>query len=529
MPNSRAEDGLNRPKAESLYVIWGGSQYPVESLDEYTFVIESADLLNEHLSAEATVPRDAKLVGGDESYDIQFRVRGIAAENRVRCGFYDMPIKTREAIMRLQSRLSSNVSDELQTLSYDELAEGNTTKQAAVSKAESDPKQASTLRKAIATIALIAIMLGIVGWIAIIIQTRSTIAVSNSVLVGNYQPVNTPFAGQLIDVHVKVGDHVTEGQTLAVVRNEDIKHDLATLQAEVKRRERDLVAYETQAAKVKTVMEFAKQKADRDMLVARAELQGCTAELKAAQAQVDRLQPLLSRGNIGVFEVESAQAAVETSKAQILRSSALIETLQLAKSAAEKNIMVGVSGVRDPLSEINTKIELAKAAIAEATDVRDSLESQSKPIELTAPQSGVVYAVYRRPGEYLKIAEEAIAISLDEGGWATGHIAPYLATEIRPGQPVEIEIPSMGITANGKVAGVGHRSVYGRGGYNAEFRGGPLEVPIKVEMDPITEQLPSGLRLNMTVRIHDPLATIRKWVDSFKDGETKSASVSNLQ
>ncbi len=516
------------PPAATLHLVMDSERFPVTDLNEYTFMTQAPVLVENYQSDAPPETFAGDVVGGDQSFPVQFRIRNVA-NGQARCGFFDLPIKQRESLIKLRDELASANGDELHSLSYDELAAGNTTRKAkaAANSTADSPKRASTLKKAIALSMMVLAMLAIVGWIFVVVQTRSTVSVSNSVLVGNYHPVNTPYQGKLLDVKVAVGDRVEAGQVVALIGIEDVEHELHTLDAELTRTRSELAAYQRQAERITGLMDFAKQKADRDLIVAQADLAGGQAELSTAQAQVDRLQPLVARGNIGLFEVEEAKALAARAKATISRQNALIETFKLAKSAAEKNVLVSVNGVSDPLSEVLTKIELASAAIQQASTVRDSLAAKARPIELTAPQDGTVYAIYRRPGEYLKIADEAIAVSLDQTGWATGHVSPDLATQVKPGQPVEIDIPSMGIETTGKVVGIGHRSVYGRGGYNAEFRGGPLEVPIRVELDPNNEKIPSGLRLNMTVRVHDHLAAMKAWFKSFgKDSSTTTAGTS---
>ena len=513
-----------------FHLVLDSQKYPVEDLTEYTFRTLAPTLIASYETDDTPQTFDAEVVGGDQMFVVQFRIRGVDGD-WVRCGFFDLPIKQRESMIAMRDQLMSGASDELHSLSYDELAGGNTTKKEnqSAKKVVTTPRRASTLKKTIALSLMVLAMVAIVGWILIVIQTRSTISVSNSVLVGNYQPINTPNQGKLLDVLVDVGDRVDAGQVVAVIGNEEVHLELHRLNAQLARSRSELVAYQRQAQRISGLMEFAKQKADRDLVVARAVLNGGKAELNAAQAQVNRLQPLVARGNIGVFEVDEAKALAARASAGIVRQNAVIETLNLAKTAAEKSVLVSVTGVSDPLAEVLTKIDLAQAAIEEAIAIRDSLAVQSQPVELVSPQSGTVYAVYRRQGEYLKIADEAIAISLDQTGWATGHIDPGLATQVRPGQPVEIDIPSMGITTSGKVAGIGHRSVYGRGRYNAEFRGGPLEVPIRVELDASDDRIPSGLRLNMTVRVHDHVAAMKNWFRSFGSGENATTSTSTSQ
>ena len=93
-------------------------------------------------------------------------------------------------------------------------------------------------------------------------------------------------------------------------------------------------------------------------------------------------------------------------------------------------------------------------------------------------------------------------MSVNDGGWASGHVPADQATKIKPGQIVELKVPSLDMTLQGRVAAVGHRAVYGKGGYLNDFRSPmPNDVPIKVEIDDLAGEVPSGLRLNMTVQL----------------------------
>ena len=246
--------------------------------------------------------------------------------------------------------------------------------------------------------------------------------------------------------------------------------------------------------------------------------------MKSASSQLDRLRPLQAAGNIGVAEFDEATALVAGCEADKLRQLAVLSSLQLSKTAVDSNVLIGEATVSNPLSDARRDVELAEASVEEFRETKELIEANAKAIELVAPSAGTIYAIYRRGGEYLRVADEAMAISLDDGGWATGHVLSNVATNIKPGQKVEIEIPSLGMTTTGSVSAIGHRAVYGRGGYNAEFRAGPYDVPIRVAMDKLDEHVPSGLRLNMTVRVHDHLAALRDYVDGVMGNEIASES-----
>jgi hypothetical protein len=156
--------------------------------------------------------------------------------------------------------------------------------------------------------------------------------------------------------------------------------------------------------------------------------------------------------------------------------------------------------------------KVAAAQVAELEETLSLAERRAQPVELVAPAAGTIYAVYRRPGEYLEVADEVLAISDSSDGWAVGHIAAYRAPDVRSGQPVECTISAYGISTVGSIAAVGHRGVYGRGGYSADYRGLPTDVPIKIRLPEPLPDVQPGQRLHMTVRLESPFDRIQDWI-----------------
>ena len=109
---------------------------------------------------------------------------------------------------------------------------------------------------------------------------------------------------------------------------------------------------------------------------------------------------------------------------------------------------------------------------------------------------------YRQVGEYVKIADQTIALSFEGKVWAAGQVSASQSRRVRPGQPVTITAPSLGKTFEGVVSAVGHRAMHSPGHYTADFRGETAtDVPIKVIIQDLPEDVPSGIRLEMAINI----------------------------
>lgn len=513
-------------KHKSLNLDWAETQLPILDFSEFGFSVESESLAAAYSEDAAHVHAGA-IEFADERVEFNFRVQRVS-DSVVRCRYFDLPIKTREQLLQISKIAAKETDDELHDLTYDELAEGKTKKQVDDSaKKQSLKSGTSTIKKAVATFVLCGIIMGICVWLVVLLRSRSTVAVTRAVMVGNYQPVNTPFEGHILDLKVAVGDRVEEGDVLAVLDNPTGIEELEEVKAKLFRAKRELEAHTRYAGKIKATLPIVKAKFEQDMTVARAELEKIDAESRAATSQLNRLLPLHQANNIPIAEFEEVESLVALAKADRVRQLAVIKSLEFRQEAIDSNMII-TETVADPLSEAQREIDLSQASVDELEALMESIENRIKPTELFAPSAGTVYAIYHRPGEYLKAAEEALALSLDDKAWAMGHIETDAAADVKPGLPVEVEIPSLGITTTGIVSGIGHRSVYGRGGYNADFRAGPLDVPIRVSLEALEQQVPSGLRLEMTVRVHDHLKAIRTWVNE-KLGRTEAQAVTQLQ
>ena len=516
----RDDSSVFVPVIEPPTLQWNGTREPIDRIDEFTFVIQSSELAKAHAETGQVVYTGRINGAAGRAVEVQFRVRS-ADGHSILCSYYDMAISTREAIKDLiadQSR--PHARNALQTLTYDELATGDTA-QGQVAR----PSTSLNLKKSAAAGMLAVSMLAILGWVIWVVRSQSDVTVANAVMMGNYIPVNTPLEGKVATLRVAVGDRVMPGQVVATIANPGVDHDLGLAKAKLERAKRDLDGHRAHATEVQKMLKVAEKSLDTRRQVAEAAKARINAELKIANAKVARQEQLVSSMNIRLTEYENAVALRDRLAAELQGQDAVLSGLANAKEAIKQNVIVYDDRVTNPLTEVQVKISAAEAVVHELEGAVALFENRVKAAELIAPAAGTVFAIYRQSGEVLKVAEEVMAINQDGLGWASGHVAADRAASIRPGLPVEIEIPSFGGTARGVVEAIGFRAVHGRGGYSADFRGKPLDVPIRVALVDVSHPLPSGLRINMTVRVRDYVKEFRDWVTRIaRRGDGQAAS-----
>ena len=485
--------------------------YPVHALTPFGFETTAPQLAQifEAAARDTTVVYRGSLQADAASISVtnlQFRIRG-ARENKLRCTFHDTTLMQRESVQRLCDRLQEKSrGDALQALSYDELACGGVKRgsQSQIAAAKKPASKGKT--KALVAFLMSVGMVAIVAWVLVFVRMQSSVKVNNSVMMGNYLPINSPLEGQITELLISEGDKVTAGQLLARISNQAFCDQIAQTSAQLQAARREVAALERTEQEFLATIDVTKRKLEGDIRVARDELLRLQHEHRVATLRVNRLRPLLAEQNIALVEFEEAESQQAALAAGVGRQTATIATIVLAREAADANLIFSGGLVQNPLSDIRAHVEIARARCDELSQTHAHLAERARPVELTAPRAGIVFAVYRNVGETLKVADEIAALSHGGETWATGHIAADQAASIRPGQQVEIDIPALDMTAQGTIVAIGHRAVHARGHYSADFRGGPMEVPIKVAIDHLPGDVPPGLRLNMTVRLFDRLA-----------------------
>lgn len=488
---------------------WNQREYRVDSLDQFSFSVIAAELAE--IGVDGAVHEGAFQSNGKVA-GIRFRVRSVDGD-KVVCGFFDLPLAVRDSLQAMMvQRSRSPHADVLQTMSYDELALGTAQKTGIV-----DPPfwlARSSRNKAVATTLLIGVIVSALAWVVWLVRSQSTITVVNGVMAGNYQPIEAPRDGKLAALFVAVGTTIKPGQVVGTIALLADEREVALSRAKLVRAEADLAAYRREAKEAQATLGFAVNQLRTRRAVALAGEARAAADLKFAESKVARFVRLSSSGFVKRADLEEAVALRDRGAADVRAQRATVADIAMAEQAAAAGVVVYDDRISSPTSEVQTKVALAASLVGELRATLEQLTAKAKPENLIAPAGGTVFAIYHRPGDVLKVADDVIAISRDDVSWATGQIPGDRALYVKPGQPVEIDIPSYGITAIGVVDGIGHRALHGRDGYTADFRGEPGDVPVRIALKNVTKPLPSGLRLNMTIRLRDYTKDIRQWAAS---------------
>jgi len=495
-------------------IVIGGRSYQLSKLTEFGFIapIQLPD---------GETQSQGVMILGDTKLQVGFRVRQeIAGE--LSCSFANLSIASAEVLRKYlkdRARVSSG-NEALEARSYDELARGvvdNDETSAGSVQNAGVPDQKGYV-KSFALMIMLFAMVGLAVLAVFFLRSRSSLSVDNSALVGNWLAVNAKVEGEISQIMVTEGDRVRKGDVLLRLVNPEITQATLQLEAELKTAQSKVAALQKQRKTFTSKLEYASRKLDLDREVAVSELEAAKKARKSAQAAFERLKPFVISGAITQLEIDEVENTLLEEEAVVIAKENLVRQIEFSKQAADSNILIIGDRVDDELGRIEAELEIAEAEALEFSKVlKMSLQSEGS-LDVVAPRDGIVFVSYRHEGQFVKVADELMGLSFPGETWAAGQVSVGQASRVLPGQPVTIRIPAMDLAMEGTVMSVGHRAMYAKGNYNAEFRGTTAtDVPVKVRIDNLPEDIPSGLRLSMSISTGFGL----EWLDDAMGYELK--------
>lgn len=491
-------------------IVVNGSDYAVSDLTVYGFV------------TKPQIKTDSRDMNGvlclnDQRLEIEFKIR-TQNQERSTCTFSNLSIAIRDSIQKYVDNALRVDGQELETRSYDELARGLTSNESSAELRSNRVPQRSAQFKSVALLVLLLMMLGLAVLAMVFLRSRSSLSVDNAALVGNYLPVNAKIEGEIANLHVAEGQQVRRGDLLLQLKNPEIESTCIQAEAARDAAIAKVVALQKQQDNYHKKLQVASRKLVLDLEVAKSELGWAKKIRNAAEARVKRLVRYVESGSITKLEFEEAEEESLAAEAQVLAARNLVKQIEFSQLHIKDGILILGDRLDDEIGRITAELEIAQSELKELEIVCNEAANQVDQLEIKAPRDGQIYSTYRQQGEYLKIAEEAIAISYPGKTWAAGHVTLYQASRIRPGQPVTVGFPSLDLKLDGVVLGVGHRAMYSKGGYNADFRGTTAtDVPVKVRINDLPREIPSGIRIEMAINTGYGL----KWLDDVLGYELK--------
>ena len=231
-------------------------------------------------------------------------------------------------------------------------------------------------------------------------------------------------AGKISAVRVSDNEFVKEGDVLLEIDPRDIAATVAQKRAAVAvakaQLENERMSAEQAEAHVKTLMAaYASVQASTNAAAAD------TAKLRGDLA---RNRDLIASGAISKQDFQHSQSDTTSSEATLVSKE---KQLQAAAAYGEE--------AKKQAGSALAQVSAAQAKVAEAEAELHQAELQESYTKITAPEAGRVTNKSIEPGDYVQVGQPLFAI-VSPKVWVTANFKETQLTEMRPGQPTEIEV-----------------------------------------------------------------------------------------
>ncbi|ATQ70975.1 MULTISPECIES: efflux RND transporter periplasmic adaptor subunit [Methylosinus] len=311
-------------------------------------------------------------------------------------------------------------------------------------------------RKAILAASLVAALLGFWLW------RRAPADDGPLLLAGNVEVRQIDLAfkvgGRIKRLLVDEGDHIAEGQTIAVLDKIYFEEALSQAQAQRDQAAANLAKLEA-GNRPEEIAQVEATVAERE------------AMLLNAQQTLERSDQLMKKGAGSRQTSEDATAAQREAEARLRSARHALRLMQIGFRKEE--------------------IDVARAQLAESEAVAQISARQLADAELAAPSAGVILSRVREVGAIVDAGETVFVSSLTTPVWVRSYVSEPDLPRVRPGMPVAV-------TADG-----GAGPFEGRLGFistTAEF------TPKSVE----TRELRTALVYRLRVLVDDPGGVLRQ-------------------
>lgn len=234
-------------------------------------------------------------------------------------------------------------------------------------------------------------------------------------------------AGLVSTVAVQRGDRVTAGQPLFAL-------DAAQLAAA-----RDQAAAQVAIATAQ-LRDAEKGQRPQELAVYDAERAAAQAQARQAQADYDRVAPLVRKGFYAPAKLDQVKAALDTARANA--------------AAVARRKDVGTLGARpDAVSAARSAVAAAREALAAAQDRLDQISPR-------APAAARVQDVFYQPGEWAAANQPVVALLSDSRVRLRFFVPEAEVARYRPGAPVRFSCDGCGPERTARINYVSPRSEF---------------------------------------------------------------------
>lgn len=326
---------------------------------------------------------------------------------------------------------------------------------------------------------------------------------------GHINSVSARISGHVINLDVRDNQYVQAGTVLAEIDPSDYQVAYERAKADYEDAQAAAIAagVTVPITSVNTTSQVSATEADvnsaqagiqvarQQLAAAKAQLQEAEANNMKAQSDLDRYKQLVQKQEISEQQFVQATAAAQASAAAVEAAHAGVDAAQQQVTQAQgRLVQAQANWANAKTAPRQMQVTRAKAASALAEVQRkkadlDQAELNLQYTKIVAPVNGEVSDRTVEVGQNVAPGQELMKIINLDDVWITANFKETQLRNMRPGQPVTIEVDANGRKYNGKVDSIA-------GASGARFSLLPPEnatgnyvkvvqrVPVKIDLDP---------------------------------------------
>jgi HlyD family secretion protein len=279
---------------------------------------------------------------------------------------------------------------------------------------------------------------------------------------GDDSAVSPKTSGRIIEIHVREGDTVKAGETIATLddaqvraREDQARAALAGAEARAKSANDQIAVYQQGLQQNELMTEQSKvdaagrvRQAEADLAAAESDLAQQEASLSLAQFDNDAYQKLVKTGAASERQGKQAATTADQQSAAVAAARRRLEAARGALTTAQANLSnPGIRSfqaqtVRKQIDQQQAEIASAIAAAQQARFQLAEAEENRQDLIITAPFDGTVMTRAAEPGEVVT-AGTAIVTLLDMSKvYLRGFVPEGQIGKVKIGQPAHVYLDS---------------------------------------------------------------------------------------
>ncbi|MCH7686517.1 MAG: HlyD family efflux transporter periplasmic adaptor subunit [Planctomycetes bacterium] len=268
--------------------------------------------------------------------------------------------------------------------------------------------------------------------------------------------------GRVIEVHVREGDQVRQGDVLIRLNTERLDNDIAKQRQFIQAGENELVKLDQTEAMLKQRFQTAGAKAEAELAQAQEQIESAKQRrhsairlaevaLELAEDEMRQGQKLAKSQAITATELVRAEASCREAKLKLQQAKLPVDEGRLLVLRQALQLVDKEHAVE--CAELDAKRQLKRSEVVAARLELANLEWEHQQSELCAPSDGTVTSLDVTVGDVVEGGQPILAMAEQRGFRIDVAVTSEDVGQLREGMPVRIKLDAYDYQKYGSVAG----------------------------------------------------------------------------